>query len=54
MNLRIANILTTKRGKICLVIEQYKYTESNKLQDGTYRFRCTNQKRNVSILTDSR
>jgi len=43
----------TKRGKICIVIKQYKYSESNKLQDWIFRFRVTNEKCNVSFLTDS-
>lgn len=44
MDFKIRHILTTKRGKRCIVIELYKYTESNKLQDRTFLFRCTNEK----------
>ncbi|KAF0724591.1 DNA topoisomerase, partial [Aphis craccivora] len=53
MNLKIEHILTTKRGKRCIVIEQYKYTESNILQNETIRFRCTNKKFKVSVLIDN-
>lgn len=50
MNLNIEHILMTKRGIRCIVIEKYRYSESNKLQNGTFRFRCTNKKCNVSVL----
>lgn len=46
-------MFTTKRGKICIVIEQYKYSESNELQNGTFWFRWINKKCNVSVLTSS-
>lgn len=52
MDLKIEHILTTKRGKRCIVIEQYKYTESNILQNETIQFRCTNKKCKVSVLID--
>jgi hypothetical protein len=53
MDLKIEHILTTKKGKRCIVIEQFKYTESNILQNKTIRFRCTNKKCKVRVLIDS-
>jgi len=53
LDLKTEHILTTKRGKIYIVIEQFKYTESNILQNETIRFRCTNKKCKVSVLIDS-
>lgn len=37
-----SNFNNQKRYKVCIVLEQYKYTESNELQSGTLQYYFSN------------
>jgi hypothetical protein len=41
----------TKKGKHCIVIENYKFSEREELKVGSY-YRCTNKKCRVSAVVD--
>lgn len=53
MDLSVSSVFETFRGKKCVVIDNFKLTESNVLSDGNVRFRCCNKKCSASVLLDS-
>lgn len=48
----IINQIETKKGKRCLIIDNYKFSEVNRLKDGSIRFRCTNRKCNANVYVN--
>ncbi|XP_018899666.2 uncharacterized protein [Bemisia tabaci] len=53
MDTQISAKYVTNRGKTCLSINNYKLTESRKLKDGDFRFRCANRSCTFSVLVDA-
>lgn len=53
MDLKIDYIFNTKRNKRCISIENYIFSESNHLKNGSFRFRCTNRTCTESVLVNS-
>lgn len=43
-------MFTTMKEKICVSTETYKYSESNKPKDRTFRFKCANKKCSANVL----
>lgn len=53
MDLKIGNILETKRGNRCLIVENVKFSETNVLKNGHIRFRCTTRPCNANIIVNA-
>lgn len=53
MDLKIGNILETKRGNRCLIVENVKFSEANVLKNGHIRFRCTTRPCNAHIIVNA-
>lgn len=52
MDVSISKVFSTFRGKRSIVIDNFKLRESNILQNGCIRFRCTVRKCGYTVLTD--
>lgn len=50
---RIEKVLETRRGKKCLVVDNYKCREVRKLLSGDVHFRCSNKNCNVNVYVNA-
>lgn len=53
-DLRIGNVLETKRGNVCVVVDNFKFSKVNVLKSGDIRFRCTNRACNANVIVNER
>ena len=48
----IQAVVNSRRGKICIIVNNYKYSKKNILRNKNVRFVCTNNVCSAAIFTD--
>lgn len=52
MDIQVAHVFETRRGKKCIDIDSYKFREYRTLKSGDTNFRCTNKKCSASVVVN--